>query len=60
MPLGANPKATTEWSNWQQPNFLDNSKTVEDNFIDDLKSADYHLFRPIALNCATKSKMKID
>ena len=40
LPIGANPKATTEWSKWQKPDYIENSKKAGDNFMDDVKSDD--------------------
>ena len=39
LPIGK-PTATTEWSKWQKPDYIENSKEAGNNFMDDVKSAD--------------------
>ena len=40
LPIGQNPKPTTEWSRWQRPDYIEKSKLAEDTYIYDVKSAD--------------------
>lgn len=39
LPTGK-PKATIEWSKWQKPSYIENSKDASSNVMDDVKSPD--------------------
>jgi len=40
LPIGPNPKPTTDWSKWQRPKYIEDSKHAGDDFMDDVKSPD--------------------